>query len=236
MQMPLRRSSREFQFINTSDPGERTLLLKSMDKIKELPDHSVDFESDNIIKRYQRRRKKLENLCLADFVACFNCKSDSNKKSKLKSNSPLIDDYLKESNFDDNVDDDLSDKDQKICDEYEMKGGMMLVKRQKPRIIRSVRFNKNKDPENYYREQIMLYTAWRNENTDLLKHFQTYQDRYEIIKDVIEQNRKQYENHTEVLDQAVQDIESEENLVAPNTQYRDEQDREIGPKASELFG
>ena len=241
MQMPLRRSSREFQFINTSDPHERTFLLKSMDKIKELPDHSVDTESDNIIKRYQRRPKKLENLCLADFVAWFNCKSDSNQKSKLKSNSPLIDDYLTESNFDDNVDDDLSDKEQKILenddnDEYEMKGGMTLVKRQKPRIIRSVRFNKTKDPENYCREQIMLYTAWRNENTDLLKDFETYQDRYEIIKDMIEQNRKQYENHTEVLDQAVQDIESEENLVAPNTQYRDEQDREIGPKASELFG
>ncbi|CAB3991404.1 Hypothetical predicted protein [Paramuricea clavata] len=139
MQMPLRRSSREFQFINTSDPNERTFLLKSMDKIKELPDHSVDIESDNIIKRYQRRPKKLENL-------------------------------------------------------------------------------------------------WKNENTDLLKDFQTYQDRYEIIKDVIKQNRRQYENHTEVLDQAVQDIESEENLVAPNTQYRDEQDREIGTKASELFG
>ena len=75
------------------------------------------------------------------------------------------------------------------------------MKRQKPRIIRSVRFNKNKDPENYCREQIMLYTAWRNENTDLLKDFEMYQDRYEIIKDVIEQNRKQYENHTEVLDQ-----------------------------------
>ncbi|CAB3993946.1 Hypothetical predicted protein [Paramuricea clavata] len=82
MQMPLRRSSREFQFINTSDPHERTFLLKSMDKIKELPDHSVDIESDNIIKRYQRRPKKLENLCLADFVAWFNCKSDSNQKIK----------------------------------------------------------------------------------------------------------------------------------------------------------
>ncbi|CAB3995588.1 ATP-dependent DNA helicase PIF1 [Paramuricea clavata] len=151
MQMPLTRSSREFQFINTSDPGKRTFLLKSMDKIKELPDHSVDIESDNIIKRYQRRPKELENLCLADFVAWFNCKNDSNQKSKLKSNSSLIDDYRKESNFDDNVDDDLSDEEQKICEN-------------------------------------------------------------------------------------VQDIESEENLVASNTQHRDEQDREIGPKASELFG
>ena len=54
------------------------------------------------------------------------------------------------------------------------------MKRQKPRIIRSVRSNKDKDPENYCREQIMLYTAWRNEKTDLLKDLQTYQDRFEI--------------------------------------------------------
>ena len=84
-----------------------------------------------------------------------------------------------------------------------MKGGITLVKRQKPRIIPSARFNKNKDPENYYREQIMLYTAWRNETTDLLKDFQTYQDRFQVVKDEIKQSRKQYQNHTDVLDQAV---------------------------------
>ena len=119
-----------------------------------------------------------------------------------------------------------------------MKGGITLVKRRKPRIIRSVRFNKNKDPENYCREQIMLYTPWRNEKKDLLKDFQTYQDRFEDVKDLIEENRKQYENHSDVIDQAVQDIESEEfgNVVAPNAQYRDEQDKDIGSKESELFG
>ena len=84
----------------------------------------------------------------------------------------------------------------------------------------------------------MLYTAWRNEAKDLLKHSQTHQDRFNIIKDEVEKNRKQYENHTEVLDQAVQDIESEEyaNTVAPNAQYRDEQDKDIGSKMSELYG
>ena len=58
LQMPLRRSSREFQFINTSNPQERTFLLKTLDKIKELPDTSTDIETDNIIKRYQRRPSK----------------------------------------------------------------------------------------------------------------------------------------------------------------------------------
>ena len=137
------------------------------------------------------------------------------------------------------MDDDVSDL-QEISEkhEFEMKGGITLVKRQKPRIIRSVRFNKNKDPENYFREKIMLYTAWRNETKDLLKDSQTYQDRIQVVKDEIEQNRKTYENHTELLDQAVQDIESEEssNIVAPNSQYRDEQDKEIGSKFSELYG
>ena len=228
LQMPLRRSSREFQFINTSDPDERTFLLKSMDKIKELPDNSIDIESDNIIKRYQRRPKKLENLCLADFVAWYNCKSESNQQRKLKSNSPSADDYLPENIIDDKLDDDVSDLEQMSeKDGYEIKGGITLVKRKKPRIIRSVRFNRNKDPENYCREQIMLYTVWRNETTDLLKDVQTYQDQFEVVKDEIEQNRKQYENHTEILDQAVQDIESEEpgNIVAPDAQYRNEQDR-----------
>ena len=67
----------------------------------------------------------------------------------------------------------------------------------------------------------MLYTAWRNETTDLLKHSQTYQEWFEVVKNEIEINRKQYEN------QAVQNVESEKSgsIIAPNTQYRDEQDR-----------
>jgi hypothetical protein len=63
LQLPLRRSSRQVH--------ERTFLLKPMDKLRELPDNSVDIESDNIIKRYQRRPCKLNNTCLADFVAWY---------------------------------------------------------------------------------------------------------------------------------------------------------------------
>ena len=36
LQMPMRRSTRDFQFINTSNPDERAFLLKSLDKPKEL--------------------------------------------------------------------------------------------------------------------------------------------------------------------------------------------------------
>ena len=87
LQMPLRRLFRESQFTNTSDPDERTFLLKSMDKCRELPDNSIDIESDNVIKRYQQRPKKLENLCLADFVAWYNCQCESNEQRQIKTNS-----------------------------------------------------------------------------------------------------------------------------------------------------
>ena len=155
LQMPLRRSSWEFQFINTSDPDERTFLVKSMDKIKEFPDKSLDIESDNVIKRYQRRPKQLEKLCLTDFVTWFNCKSESNQQKAISPNVDVAiatDDSLLE--FYDNLHDDLSDNDELLheSDQYEMNGGITLVKRQKSRIIWSVRFNKNKDPENYCRE------------------------------------------------------------------------------------
>ena len=39
--------------------------------IEELSDSSEDTESDNLIKRYKRRPKKLEELCLADFAAWY---------------------------------------------------------------------------------------------------------------------------------------------------------------------
>ena len=169
--------------------------------------------------------------------------SGSNHQKTVTPNadsSIVSNDCLLENDFSDNVDDDLSDNDGLLheSDQYQMKGGITLIKRQKPRIIRSVRFNKNKDPENYCREQIMLYTPWRNEKKDVLKNFNTYQDRFEHIKELIEENRKQYENHSAVLNHALQEIERDasENIVAPNAQYRDEQDKEIGSNISELFG
>ena len=135
---------------------------------------------------------------------------------------------------------DLTSEKTEICEEYELKGGLKLVKRQKSKIIWSVRFNKHKDPENYSREQLMLYTPWRNENKDLMKNCQSYQERYEQLKNTLAHNRHQYDCHAEVLDEAIDNVENDELEefvdVAPNTQHRDEQDQELGTKPSSLIG
>lgn len=241
LQMPMRKSSRAFQFINTSNPDERTFLLKTLDKIKELPDKSQDIESDNLIKRYQRRPRQLQHLCLADFAAWFNCVKEHDSFAS-KQPSVVLDDFLPETEFEDNTDDDPCNDNDGIGEhEYQLKGGMKLVKRKRPKIIRSVRFHKNKDPENYYREQLMLYTPWRNENNDLNKNCQTYQERYEQLESVVSKSRQQYECHTEILDKAEEDImnnqlDDSSEPVAPNAQHNNEQDLAAKTKPSELFG
>ena len=96
-----------------------------MGKIKELPDNSIDFESDNVIKRYQRRPRQMENVCLADFVAWYNCKSERNEQRHLKTSSSCADDYLPDSNLEDDVCDQEQMSDN---DKYEMKEGITLVK------------------------------------------------------------------------------------------------------------
>jgi len=240
--MPLRRASRDFQFINTSNPEERTFLLKSMNKIQELPDNSVDIESDNIVKKYQRRPRKLENLCLADFVAWYNCVSQKQNSNTFCDNSKSNDDYLPERETADNVDDDHDDNDTIDFDveQYELRGGLTLVKRKKPKIIRSVRFNKEKDSENYYREQLMLYSPWRNEQKDLIKDFGSYKESFEAQKRGIAERREQYEHSSELLDKAMEDIQcvddDEGPTVAPNAQHVNEQDKQTEKKASELYG
>jgi len=118
------------------------------------------------------------------------------------------DDCLPENDFDDNVDDDLTNDKTEICEEYELKGGLKLVKRQKSKIIRSVIFNKNMDPENYSREQSLLYSPWRNENKDLIQNCESYQDGYEQIKNTIVQNRRQFDCHAKVLDDAIENVEN----------------------------
>ena len=58
-------------------------------------------------------------------------------------------------------------------------------KRTKLRIIRSCWFNKDFEPEKYYRQLLMLFTSWRNEETDLIGSCCSYQEHYKQICNAI---------------------------------------------------
>jgi hypothetical protein len=50
---------------------------------------------------------------------------------------------------------------------YRLQDVCILREGQKPKIIRYCRFSKHQDPDNYYRELVMLFYPWRVEHTEV---------------------------------------------------------------------
>ena len=114
---------------------------------------------------YRRWTPKLENLTLADWVAWYdNCSS----KPHVKETHEIDIDGLPLQKY---TDDEQNDDDD---DEFVKTTGSKIKRCSKARVLRSVWFNKQKEPEKHYRELSMLFTPWRNEETDLLGNFKSY--------------------------------------------------------------
>ena len=221
LQLPMRKSSRQIIFINTSPPNERVELLKPMDDIKNMEDDSNEIYTSGLLNRYCKRPQKLENLTLADWAAWYDCagKPYINQTDELD-----IDGLPLENVIDDNQNDDEID-DKTTCSKTK--------KRTKARIIRSVWFNKEAEPEKHYRELLMLFTSWRNEETDLLGSFSSYQDRYMLLSDVINEQMKQYAVCNEDFNEIQQEmnrIEDRFDEIAPYAQSLEQQDKAEGDK------
>jgi len=107
LQLPMRKSSRQVIFINTTPPEERVQLLKPMTEIEEMDDDSEEVHSSGLLNRHIQRPVSFENISLADWAALYDsCQKPFMKKSKSTDldNLPLetIDD-------DENNDDELFD-------------------------------------------------------------------------------------------------------------------------------
>ncbi|KAL9970346.1 hypothetical protein ACROYT_G022703 [Oculina patagonica] len=187
LQLPMRRSSREVVFINTALPDERVHLLKSIDDIQHLEDESEDIESGGLIKRYTKRPSCLENVTLADWAAWYDNNMKSNLKNLQSCNNTDVDGLpLEIFDHDNNEDDEVStDITCAASSDLKTKNQKQPQKRSKARVIRSVWFNKESNPEKHYRELLMLFTAWRDENTDLLGDFETYKERCQRLTEQI---------------------------------------------------
>ena len=100
------------------------------------------------------------------------------------------------------------------------KGNIKIVLRTKPKIIRYVKYSQKVDPENYFREQLMLFFPWRNEEVDLLNGHKTYEDHFKAVSQKIESTRQEYDASLELLTQieVAADTQSIEHFddVSPN--------------------
>ena len=118
----------------------------------------------SLLKRYCKRLPKLENLTLADWAAGYDyCSSKPyvKKPHEIDIDGRPLEKY---------IDDEQNDDD----DEFVKTTNSKTRRRSKARVLRSVWFNKQKEPEKHHRELLMLFTPWRNEETDLLGNFASY--------------------------------------------------------------
>ena len=221
LQLPMRKSSRQVIFINTTPPEERVQLLKPMNEIEEMDDDSEEVHSSGLLNRYKQRPASFENISLADWAALYDsCQKPFMKKSK----STDLDNLPLETRDDDeNNDDELFD-----CAKESTQVGKPGKPKQhlKPRIIRSVWFNVKSQSEKHYRELIMLFTSWRNEETDLMGNSSSYQEYYLLLKEQIDKQMMQYAVCSEDLNEIEQDLH--------NTDYNDEQFDPIAPNTQNV--
>ena len=238
LQIPLTKCTRDIVFVNTSVPEERIFLLKPKAALDELPAESTDVESDNVIQRYSKRPKQLSKYCLADYVSKVDIIYPKGNKVPEKVNDKNDDDQGDSSSSnesEDSLDDDNSQGSDLL---YKTKNGIKYKKRKVPRIIRYVKYNKKKDPENYFREQLMLFVPWRNERKDLLGSFDTYEAHYNSVQTSLIPKRNEYEHHIEELELARQMMEDEQreyDQTAPNAEQENREAEEEGSKESEQF-
>ena len=173
------RFSEDEKFINTNLPEDRLYLLKS--DLDDLDDDSKDIYVKGFIQEYANRPLSLDLVTLADFAAYYN---KSKKSSKKKFD---CDDNENSSGDDDNVNDVEVDKND---------NSELYTMRSRPRVIRFVNYKLENDPNNYYREMVMLYLPWRDEQKELL-NFAKVRETFEQNKDEIFKTYSKYNVITE---------------------------------------
>jgi len=228
LQMPLTRSTRDVVFLNTSLAGKRVNLLKSKESLEALPAESTDVIADNLINRYSKRPKCIEHYCLADYAAELDIKYPKDRSSER---------YDEEVNDDDIAESEVEkfEDDQTIM---KLKSVITIKRRKSKKVIRYVRFSKKDDKENHYREKLLLFHPWRNEQSDLLGDYDTFEAHNLQLKKFIDFKVQQYEHHVEELEQARELAEKDYNAyddVAPGAQEQESEALQEEPVESEEF-
>ena len=204
LQIPLTKGAQDVVYINTCTPAERVFLLKPKSILDELPAESTNIESDNIVQRYSKRPRQLQRFCLSDCVSKVNViypKGNKLPENVDDKNDDSISDGSSSDENEDSEDGETPGNENSVPGLIHIaKNGTKYKYRNVPRVIRYVRYNLKKDPENHYREQLMLFMRWRNEQKDLLGPFETYTAHNNSMKISLEAKRNEYEHHTEELE------------------------------------
>ena len=189
--------------------------------MKELPEESTNVFMTPIQSKYAARPAVLKDVCLAEFAAGYNFISNAAMEKRKTGKSTQIiqededeldDDCFEQMNEDLELDD--LDNSQPIPTSnsgiIKLKNNLGYIeRRQKLKIIRYRGFSMEQMPDEYYREQVMLFMPWQNEQTEV-----EVDDPFEVFKKhshTIAKNRRMFENlvHSESEAEAILRIEEQ---------------------------
>jgi hypothetical protein len=170
--------------------------------------------------------KKIMVRPLADWAAWYDsCGKQNNKKAHKKADIDILPLETEDGNNDDEL---LNSDANSLTSDPSIKS---IRKRTQARVIRSVWFNKEAQPEKHYRELIMLFTPWRNEQTDLMGNYSSFQEHYIVRNDEIGEQMRQYAVCSEDLNEIqhhLQECDDMFDTIAPVTQDTERQDEDEG--------
>ena len=191
LELPFTQSSVKVQFISTTSPDERVFIAKDDTTLKTMKPASTDIKVPGIIEKYSRRPSQLQNWCLADYVSQLDI-----RKNKMNETENICD--VEDLNSDEEINNENEDTSSPLFLIY-LKGGRVLYNRKKNKVIQFVNYRKHLDPENFYREKLLLYTPWLYEEEDLYHGQKNYKEAHEIKREIIFLKMKEYEPLSQIL-------------------------------------
>ncbi|XP_070191701.1 uncharacterized protein [Littorina saxatilis] len=209
MQLPLTRCTRDVIFVNTSPPCQRVGLLKNSTMLEAMKDEDTDVTLTSLIDRYSERPKELENICLADFATSYDMRKAGSNSRTGKNTKKKEQDFLPEGEYEEDATDNIWNNDSSSGHLYKLPDGKVLHHRRKPKVLRCVRFSLESDSENHYREKLMLYIPWRNEDKDIIGGCGTCHERFEQMKETVFEVSSKFETNATAVDQAVEQVQKD---------------------------
>ena len=79
------------------------------------------------------------------------------------------------------------------------------------------------ESEKHYRELIMLFTSWHDEQTDLLRNYTSFEEHYLARRDEISEQMQQYAVCSEDLNEIGHRLDDMYDTIAPVTQDAERQ-------------
>ena len=199
LQIPITNSSRAKEFINTSRIEERVSLVKSLKVLENMKPQSKDIAHLSNIDRYAMRPKVLDNWCLAEYVAKTDIKYIRNANSTLQAEDDPVPDPEREEAYEQDAAYEEGDG-----FPFTLRSGHLLRKRRHRKIIRFKTYSQKSEPEDYYRVQLLLYTAWRKENLLQGTH-KSMESAYYAKETEILENKRDFEPNSRDLDAAYEE-------------------------------